>query len=143
MGYQLYVRTLTGKVLLLTVEGSTTVREVKTMIQSTEGIPEDQQRIIFSGLCFLAVFAFLLVDNQQYFQLGFQLEDEHSMSEYGVREFATLHLCLRLRGGDANPRHNAPRSTGFAVGGANDVTSFRSNVENGLVPKPSSITYEV
>jgi len=75
---EIIVKTLTGKELKIIFDPSKSIAQLKDDIQNMEGIPPDQQRLIYAGK---------------------QLEDGRTLADYEIKKGAKIHLVLRLRGG--------------------------------------------
>ena len=76
---QIYVKTLTGKRYIIDVDKYSTIEDVKLLIQYEAGIAPEEQRLIFKGK---------------------QLEYNRTLNDYNIQNESTLHVELRLRGGD-------------------------------------------
>ena len=72
---QIFVRNLKGKTLVLRVRHSDLIKTVKHMIYLRDGVPQQEQRLIFSGK---------------------QLENNRTLADYNIQQANTLHLVMRL-----------------------------------------------
>ena len=73
----LYIKRESGSTFIIEAQSADTIKKVKDYIQDKVGIPLDQQRLIRTGKL---------------------LEDNKSLTDYGIKNNSTIHLGLRIRG---------------------------------------------
>lgn len=79
---QIFVKTLTGKTIVLEINSETTIEEIKNKIEDREGVPAEEQRLIYAER---------------------QLENCHQAADYDIKKDSTLHLVMNLCGGVIEP----------------------------------------
>lgn len=75
---RIFVKTLSGSLIQLVMKSLDTIEDIKRRIESKHGVPVDQQRIIYCGK---------------------QLQNNRSLADYCIKDLSTMHLILRMRGG--------------------------------------------
>uniref|UniRef100_A0A914PGF6 Ubiquitin-like domain-containing protein n=1 Tax=Panagrolaimus davidi TaxID=227884 RepID=A0A914PGF6_9BILA len=77
-GYQIFIKTLTGKTITLLLEPDFTIEQVKLMLNAQEGLFPVEERLIFAGK---------------------ELEDVRTLKDYNIKNESTLHVILKFGGG--------------------------------------------